>query len=74
MFSSGQYGCAQELFNRGNACLIPVCRICGAIQELHDCGIEGQCVPTMISYDSAVFDQVSACVNGSCNRYLIEHI
>ena len=74
MYSSGLLSCAQEIFNRGNACLIPVCKICHAIQPLHDCGIEGAMAMTVMSFDCAIFDQISACVNGSCNRYIIDHI
>jgi hypothetical protein len=74
MYSSGLYACAQELFNRGNACLVPVCRNCNAIVSVHDCGMEGNTAMVIMSFDNVVFDQISVCVNGSCNRYQIEHI
>jgi hypothetical protein len=74
MYSSGLYGCAQELFDRGNACLVPVCRNCKAIMSVHDCGKDSDVAMTIMSFDNVVFDQISACVNGSCNRYEIEHM
>lgn len=74
MFSSGLYFCAQELLDRGNMTVVPVCRICHAIEPLHDCGTPGNMAMTRMPYDSAVFDMISAAANGSCNRYSIEHV
>lgn len=74
MYSSGLYSCSQELFNRGNACLVPVCRNCNAIMSVHDCGKNDSFAMVVMSFDNVVFDQISVCVNGSCNRYQIEHI
>lgn len=74
MFSSGLYGCAQELIDRGNMCIVPVCRHCNAIQPNHDCDNDDGFVNVLMPYDSAVFDQISASLNGSCNRYYIEHV
>lgn len=74
MYSSGLYGCAQELYDRGNVCKVPVCTVCKAIESVHDCGEDGQTVLVNMSSDVVIFDQISACINGSCNRYDVEHI
>lgn len=74
MYSSGLYGCAEELHNRGNASLIPICKVCHAIAPLHDCGLDSEMAMVSMPFDLCVYDQISAAVNGSCNRYTIEHI
>jgi DNA-directed RNA polymerase beta subunit len=74
MFSSGLLSCAQELLNRGNVVRVPLCTSCKHIEVLCDCEHPGQRVRVRMSYDVVVFDILSACANGSCNVYDIEHI
>ncbi len=73
MFASGLYACGQELLDRGNMTIVPICKICHAIEPLHDCGISGHMASVRMPFDSAVFDMISAAANGTCNRYTIEH-
>jgi len=74
MYSSGLYNCAQELMDRGNICVTPVCKVCNAVQACHDCGQKDQFANVLMPFDSGIFDQLSACLNSSCNRYFIEHV
>ncbi|EPQ62705.1 BgtA-21553 [Blumeria graminis f. sp. tritici] len=72
MFSSGMYNCAQELLNRDNIVRVQICIVCKRIQVLCECGVENATVPTRLSYDTVIFDILSACINGSANTY--EHL
>lgn len=73
MYASGLIACAQELLDRGNMTVIPVCKTCHAIAPLHDCDQKDNMAMTRMPYDTAVFDMISAAAIGSCNRYMIEH-
>ncbi len=74
MFSSGLYGCAQELIDRGNMCRVPVCRNCKRVLSLHDCGLDPDIVYVRMSSDIVASDEISACINQSSNVYDIAHI
>lgn len=74
MYSSGLYGCAQEIFNRGNACKIPICENCGGPYGLHDCNISNKMRKTILSFDEYCSDSISVCLNNSCSRYGIERL
>lgn len=74
MYSSGLYGCAQELYDRGNMCKIPFCTECKRIQPLHSPTTQCKIVNVNMSWDIASYDILSACINSSSNVYEIEHL
>jgi len=74
MFSSGLVSCAQEMLNRGNVVRVPVCIECKHVSVLCDCLESGSTVNVRLSYDTVIFDIMSACINGSCNTYEMEHV
>lgn len=75
MFSAGLYGCAQELYERGNMVVADVCSLCHAIVECCDCGFRGEdIIKVRLPYDMIVFDMISASTKGTCNRYYVEHV
>jgi hypothetical protein len=73
MFSSGMLNCAQELLNRGNVVRVNICIQCKHVEPLCDCNTPGRRVPTRLSYDTVIFDILSACINGSANTYEVAH-
>lgn len=76
MISSGMYGGAQELFDRGNCVRVPFCMSCNRICVTRDCEDHHlhEVVKLRMSFDVAVFDMMSASINSSSNIYDVEHV
>nr|POE67340.1 dna-directed rna polymerase subunit beta [Quercus suber] len=76
MMSSGAYGAAQELFDRGNAVRVPYCTKCNRICIVNDCVDyhPDDIVRVRMSFDVAILDMMSASINRSANVYRIRHV
>lgn len=76
MVSSGMYGAAQELFDRGNCVRVPFCMACNRIAITRDCEDHHlhEVIKLRMSFDVAVLDMMSTSINSSSNIYHVEHV